>query len=270
MSDCKIYLSEIEEVSERSALSGVARTHADSCRACGDVLREHESLRNLVRGLDKIEAPADFEFRLRARMASAKSVGRRGPFGGLRAAYGFAPAAVALCFLIVSASLYLRQTTRTSPAGQPGAGVHEVKSNAVGTQSSVSGLNSVAKSTTTEGAPLNVDAPRLTARISQSVLPRQRIARRVSMPSQRSVVGGSTEPALTTTVASLNSAEVIHSHTMSIPLETAAAPLRLVLRDERGAERVVPMRAVSFGAQDLIAREGGLKQTTAAKDEGVW
>ncbi|MDT7808259.1 MAG: hypothetical protein QOJ70_2072 [Acidobacteriota bacterium] len=269
MSDCKTYLREIEEEFEQSVPNGVARTHAASCRACGDALRERESLLSLVRGLGKVEAPADFEFRLRARMASAKTVGRRGPFGGLRAAYGFAPAAVALCFVIVSASLYLRQPARTNPASRPGAGVQEVASNTLGPQSHVSDINPVTRVANSGGAPLSIDAPRSTVNISRPVVQKQRIAQRVRMPAQKSL-GVGAEPALSTTVASLNSAEVIRSHTMSIPLETAAAPLRLVLRDERGAERVVPMRAVSFGAQDLIAREGGLRQTTAAHDEGVW
>ena len=82
MSECKVYRREIEEAAESAHVSTGARTHAASCRTCGDELRERESLRALVSGLGKVEAPADFEFRLRARMAAAKADGGRGRFGG--------------------------------------------------------------------------------------------------------------------------------------------------------------------------------------------
>jgi hypothetical protein len=271
MSDCKAYLREFEEAFERSALSGGALAHAESCRACDDTLRERESLRSLVRGLGKVEAPSDFEFRLRARMAEAKTVGRSGPFGGLRAAYRFAPAAFALCFLIVSASLYLRQPSRTkSTSGQRGAVVQETASSAMGAQSTASDINSVVRKLNSDGAPSGEDVKHSTVvNITQPILRMPRAASRVRRGVPGYVDGGAV-PSLNTIVASLNSAKVIHSHTLIIPLETAAAPLRLILRDERGAERVVSMRAVSFGAQDLITREGTLRQTITARDEGVW
>jgi hypothetical protein len=53
-------------------------------------------------------------------------------------------------------------------------------------------------------------------------------------------------------------------------LKTPSEPMRMVLRDERGAGRVVPMRAVSFGAQELIARENVSRQASVAENEGVW
>jgi hypothetical protein len=53
-------------------------------------------------------------------------------------------------------------------------------------------------------------------------------------------------------------------------LKTTAEPMRMILRDERGVGHVVPMRAVSFGAQELIARESVSRQASAAENEGVW
>jgi hypothetical protein len=68
----------------------------------------------------------------------------------------------------------------------------------------------------------------------------------------------------------LNSAPVITARTWKISVGTNAEPLRMIVRDEHGAERVVPMRTVSFGSQELIAREGARQRTAVADDEGVW
>src|SRR5689334_19451543 len=106
MSDCKAYRREIEEAVEGRPASADARAHLALCRACGDALRERERLRALVGGLGRVEAPADFEFRLRARMAASKIDGGHKRFGGARWFYSFAPFAVAACFVVVSATLY--------------------------------------------------------------------------------------------------------------------------------------------------------------------
>src|SRR5215213_1228715 len=116
MSECKAYRREIDGAADGGRVGAGARAHATACRACGDELRVSESLRVLVGGLGKVEAPADFEFRLRARMAASKAGGGRGRFGGARWLYGFAPVAVAACFVVVSATLYFRQAARTTPA----------------------------------------------------------------------------------------------------------------------------------------------------------
>lgn len=270
MSDCKAYLREIEDVAEGVAPGGVARAHAESCRACGGRLRELESLRGLVRGLGKVEAPADFEFRLRARMASANSAGRRGPFGGLRSAYRLAPVAAAACFLIVSASLYLWQSSRTGPSTRARGGASEVTGGAAAPQSRAASAPTVIEVSSPSKAGQSHRDAGASSNLSRAAGRRQYVAARRSKEPAQKPGGSGGQAVFNTTVASLNSAEVIRRHTMTIPLETAAAPLRLVLRDERGAARVVPVRAVSFGAQDLIAREGVRRQTTEADDEGVW
>ena len=87
MTDCKAYRSEIEE--SAGELSDLALAHVESCPACGEVLRVRESLRRLVGGLERIEAPADFEFRLRARIAARRGTRGGRPFAGRRNLYGF-------------------------------------------------------------------------------------------------------------------------------------------------------------------------------------
>src|SRR5919204_4464118 len=114
MADCKAYREEIEELAGVGRLSLEARAHVNACEACRQLEQERASLRRLVAGLGRVEAPADFEFRLRARMAAARAAARRNP---LRPVYGFASLAVAALFLVLSASLYVRQERQKMPNG---------------------------------------------------------------------------------------------------------------------------------------------------------
>lgn len=269
MSECKVYRREIVEGSDGDALSRGARAHAEACRACGDELRGRESLRALVRGLGKVEAPSDFEFRLRARMVSAGPAGRRGPLKGLRLVYAFAPVAAAAAFLVVSASLYLRQAPQTTKTEPPSVAVTApARDGAEGRTAAAPQAGDVRESKQMELPPVEVALGRTGAPARGA----GRVSRAASRPSggvasraeRRERVGQNTA------VFSVGAAPVINGRGVTIALKTAAEPMQMILRDERGASRVVPMRSVSFGSQELIAREGVSRQAGAAENEGIW
>jgi hypothetical protein len=265
MSDCKVYRHEIVEIFDGEAMSRGARAHAESCPACGDELRGRESLRALVRGLGKVEAPSDFEYRLRARMAAAGTPGRRVPLRGLRLIYAFAPVAAAACFLVVSTALYLRQASRPSPAEPPAtASAAPARNAAAGTDV----VKTVENLKGAEGLSSEVAS-------NPTQVPARPVAHRVRAASRpsREVAAKAEERAVAqqnTSIFSFSPAPVITGHGVTIALKTPAEPMRMILRDERGAGRVVPMRAVSFGSQELLARENVSRQATAADSEGVW
>ena len=264
MAECKAYREEIEELAGVGRLSREARAHVNACEACRGLEQERASLRRLVGGLERVEAPADFEFRLRARMAASRAAARRNL---LRPVYGFASLAVAALFLFVSASLYVRQERQRGPdAVQHKASIADTSA---GGAKSGSGEKAVAQATEekTTGAPGPVPPGFQSARpkVKSRAIPPPR-AREVAL---RGPAGGAN--AKNFLVADLNDARVIEkSPTLTIPLDTNAEPLRVVLRDERGATRVVPMRAVSFGSQELIAREGATRRAPVTDKAGVW
>lgn len=269
MSDCKAYRHEIVEAFDGGALSRGARAHAESCRACGDELRGRESLSALVRGLARVEAPADFDYRLRARMAADRPGGRRGPLRGLHLVYAFAPVAAAACFLVVSTALYLRQASRTEPSSAPVAAASGPARDATVKQDEPSFAGGEVRETKRTGVGhtdvASVSTPR-------TVRPSVNRARAASKPSREvsAKLDVRAEPQRNTTIASLTSARVITGRGVPFALKTPGEPVRMILRDERGAGRVVPVRAVSFGSQELIARESVSRQASAAENEGVW
>lgn len=275
MSDCKAYRHELLEACDGGEMSRAAGAHLATCAPCGEELRQRENLRTLVGGLGKVEAPPDFEFRLRARMAAAKTPARRAPLRGLRLLYTFAPVAAAACFLVVSTALYLRQASQKAPAAARSESARNAEpANAEGTPPDPGAFGSdapaVGRAASDTPAPAQV-APALHASTSNA----PRTPHRLRAASGRTRVfaarpGGQGRLAPNTTLAGFGSAPVITGRNVPFALRARAEPLRMVLRDERGAGRVVPLRAVSFGAQEMLARESATFGATVAKDEGVW
>jgi hypothetical protein len=282
MSDCKVFRTEIEAAADGGALGRRAASHAESCAACGEELRERAALRGLVRGLGRVEAPPDFEFRLRARMASSKPGGGQGLFARWFPVGGLAWAVVAVCVVSVTAAVYFRQPQPArygaTNAGEvasvphPNASPSATQSNDTGEkpveQQQTGVSNEVGKDVVfggaTTGGPQKVAATKHSA--SQ---PREKetAAREVRGELTRA---GSTDLAIRTAnirLPQLNPANYDASRVQGIQLGTSAGTLRVTLRDERGP---VTMRTVSFGSQEPLSRQTVNGRTTTKDEEGIW
>jgi hypothetical protein len=279
MSDCKVFRTEIDVAAEGGALGRAAATHVESCAACGEELRGRAALRGLVRGLGRVEAPPDFEFRLRARMAASKPGGGRGLFAGSFPVGGLAWAAVAVCILSVTAAVYFRQaqpTTRSAPNGGEVASVPQVNATPANTESN----NTDEKATPpTDAGKAFIAGSTTTSGIQKAAAPK----RAASQPHERESVahvsrgeltrGGSIDADLRPAgviLPQLNNVSSVASRVpaQGIQLGTSAGTLRVVLRDERGT--LVPMRTVSFGSQEPLSRQTASGRLTSKDEEGVW
>jgi hypothetical protein len=283
MSDCKVFRTEIDEASDGGALGRDAASHAETCSSCGAALREREGLSRLVRGLARVEAPPDFEFRLRARMAASKPRGGHGVFGRLFPVSGLAWAAAAVCLVTVTAAVYFRQAQPTKQASRNGAEVASVpQANASPTAPE---SNNVIKATTqlTNGGPAVVSGDANThanpPAIQRGAAPKRAAShsreRELAARDTRndSTQGGSLVESVRSAqvrLPQLNSGNFVASHgpAQGIQLGASAGTLRVVLRDERGA--LVPMRSVSFGSQEPLSRQAASGRLTSKDDEGVW
>jgi len=70
--NCRNVRHEIEEAASRDLLSSEVNHHLSNCVACKTLFREQTRLQELVASLGTVEAPGDFDFRLRARLAGEK------------------------------------------------------------------------------------------------------------------------------------------------------------------------------------------------------
>lgn len=282
MSDCKVFRAEIEEAADGGALSVVAGAHVTTCDACGEALRGREALRGLVRGLGRVEAPPDFEYRLRARMARSKPGGGHGAFGRLFPVSGLAWAAVAVCVVSLTAAVYFRQAR---PAGQSASDGGQVASvPQVNPSPTVSGTKNAVENTAQQDeqagdrqtAAVDFDVPVVKPRVSNvnraAYHPRER---QLASREERGAAsqGGSVDMAvrgaqIQLPVLNSGSNGATRVQAQGIQLGTTAGTLRVALRDERGA--LVPMRTVSFGSQEPLSRQTAGARVNTQDEEGVW
>ena len=67
--NCKLIRRELDELMLGEAWSAVATEHLRECAECREFNEQQTKLRQIVGSLGTVEAPADFDFRLRARLA---------------------------------------------------------------------------------------------------------------------------------------------------------------------------------------------------------
>src|SRR3989442_11886623 len=70
--NCRSVCREIEEVDLGQQLSGLAIEHTRSCPQCLSFYEDRLKLRQVAASLGTVKAPADFDVRLRARLAKEK------------------------------------------------------------------------------------------------------------------------------------------------------------------------------------------------------
>ena len=68
--NCREFTAEFEE--RRSALSQTALLHLNDCPGCETTSRKQTRVWQMIDGLKRVEAPNDFDFRVRAKIAGAK------------------------------------------------------------------------------------------------------------------------------------------------------------------------------------------------------
>src|SRR5258707_3372722 len=99
--ECRATRREIDEGGEH--LSGQAWRHVASCARCLAFQNERARLRDLLTSLEPVTAPADFDFRLRARMAQTEKLGPRSFFSGFALSTPAMAGAAAVVIVALSA-----------------------------------------------------------------------------------------------------------------------------------------------------------------------
>ena len=292
--NCQKYRREIEEAGPGARASDGATAHAASCDACRQFAQERARLRALVAGLQTVAAPDDFEFRLRARLASRKGGGGGALSWWPRYAPGAALAAFAACCLLA-----VGVALRAVPWDAPTNGVEVSKAAHVSTteaskgeakNSDVMRPEDVASKTSEgeQGASAKVDERSFvrTPRGGLSSAPFVRVARREGKSSlsgtavavrkrsarpPRAGVELTDDAVLETRDSAFAAAQNFTvGEPIPLPVNPSAQPLRVVLRDEQGASRVVAINPVSFGAQEFVGQGGGTVRAKQPPREGVW
>jgi hypothetical protein len=273
---------EIEELETDARLSEAAREHLSSCPACRAFHDGRQSLKKLVGSLAPVQAPPDFDFRLRARINAAKNGGNHQPGAWWRSFVTSAPAiGLAATFaLLVAAVLFYNQTKRGP--------VQTAKPDMAANQSS-----GKTPEQASVNPPTSVKAPEVTPPPSEqgmkadnnnpAVAVNVKSARSRAVNNSRNVARReSTQPAgnapqIVTTDTAVRPAPQIMPNGASpfnagpnqiveLPVRSASQPMRVFVNDMSGTRRRVTLAPVTFGSQDFA----GLDPSRMTSSQGIW
>jgi hypothetical protein len=254
--ECRATRQEIDEVGEQ--LSAQAMLHVASCAPCLAFQNERARLRELLTSLEPVRAPADFDFRLRARIAAqAESVGPRSFFSGFALSTP-AMAVAALVIVALGGSIVWIQQRGAKQA--PPVAVNSPSQVKEGNSTKAESLppskqadvpDSTAKASTTG---TNADPPTY---LAQGRKPQFKDA-------GLSQTGGSSRDLSAGSATSIKQGQNPGAVYVSAPVK----PMVLSLRDGNGATRRISLPPVSFGSQRLLV--GSRVVPVSSTNDRVW
>ena len=242
--DCRLVQSQIEEAELGRSLSADLSAHVQGCQQCSTFLDERTKLRHLVASLGQVEAPPDFDFRLKARLASNER-SRSYSFGKLL--LGIPAAAVAALLIVVGTLFLIRQPEPIS--------------------------TSPVQALVRKEAPV-VSSPSPTTPPSAGVLPsvqepgqtRKRIAK-PAVQFSASQRRPATREFSTVPAPVMKQDESLAALPEAFPIGSSPQSLKLSLDDGTGVYRTISVPRVSFGSQRAFGEQSAFVKTSS---NGIW
>ncbi|HSS19226.1 MAG TPA: hypothetical protein VLL54_04070 [Pyrinomonadaceae bacterium] len=251
--NCQNIRGEIEAAGSADYLSRAAMAHISSCPACETLSRQQNQLHSILSGLGTVEAPGDFDFKLRARLAAERSAG--GSFSFLNFSFAARSAGVAMILLLAGAAilyLSLRVPTNNQVAANKDARPQ-------------SGSAEVAKTSDAPTAPRQ-ESQQPAGLSSVKTTDSHDVKRSLVATQNRPHPGSRDEAGTGATVYRASQLAVSYPST-PFPINASRQPLKVSVADGRGGSRTISLPAVSFGS------EGGLTQDASplmASARGAW
>ena len=252
---CEVIRRELEELTLNDEFSVAAAEHMRGCAGCREFQRQQTKLRQIVGSLGMVNAPADFDFRLRARLA-ADSAGSGVRFWSF-AVKGLATVAVLVVFGVGATVVWQRVRTESAGQGQvaqdQGAPPHaqpapvETRSPAQPSPADEQarfGLHTNENPVVANNTPSRRTPPRPAV-----FKPRAPIAT-LERSSTAAKVYPVTQPALDTATV--------------FPIAASLQSVKVSLDDGRGNARTISFPTVTFGSQRVAATSNQFTST------GVW
>src|ERR1043166_2753757 len=237
--DCRTVRREIDTSESGQRLSEPVETHVATCAACAKFRTERAELRDLVGSLKPVAAPADFDMRLRARIARERDVQARRPFIFRVVLTTPAIAFAALLVIAVASIVWINQKNHTS---QRTASLPQKNDNApVPNPSSTAPVNS---GQTKEPVVVTLNPTRKQKPLNQS-----------TRNGAKALTG--TTPAPHVSDFSTTGAQSFRQtvdRAGEVSLTAPSKPMVVSVKDANGATHKILLPPISFGAQRLDNR----------------
>jgi hypothetical protein len=253
---------EIEEATPGDLLSSTANDHLANCVACETLAREQSRLLQIVSSLGTVEAPGDFDFRLRARLAGEKAGSARpfAPFaiGGL--SFGLRSAAVAALLLLLGSALVfvnLRSQSDNSLAAKAPATAPPQTAPQSGEAREAVNPGAPDASSNPNGNQLSVEvAGRSNASDHSPVKPRS-VPRTLlaSLPGKGRIVTQDLSSTRAPVLTPENQVTGTYP-TSAFPIDASYQSLKVSVDNGRGSSRTISLPTVSFGSKQSLSQNG--------------
>ena len=226
--NCEMIRRELDELMLGDTSNAAVVEHLRECAACREFNEKQTRLRQMVGSLGTVSAPADFDFRLRARLAN--DVGNGAFHFWPLARRGLAFAVVLLLF--VMGALLVRNVFNRPPENRQVADQHN-------TPAVPQPAPTIESPQEPNPAPLVASSPERRPQPIRNERP-SRIKRPLvseDFSSQRAEVIKGREPA--------GEFEVL-------PLDSSSQSFKVSLDDGRGNARIISVPTISFGSQRML------------------
>ncbi len=238
---CKTVSKEIDELESGQLPGAKIQTHLQDCGSCRSFYHDRQKLREMIDGLEAVEAPGDFDFRLRARLANvrAERVSVFSSFG-----FGLPSIALAVLAILVGVGLYMRATNDSVTDGPL------AQSEAPKTAAPLPAQPASSVDPNPSELTASTEAAGMTSTEKTAAPVKERIrSRKANRNSNSNAVRRDDFVAKSETA-------------VMFPLE-AAEPLRVSVDYATGGSRTISLPAVSFGSQQVVASGASMVKTSA-------
>jgi hypothetical protein len=229
--NCEVVRRELDELMPGEPCSAGATEHVRECASCREFHDQQTKLRQIVGSLGTVEAPADVDFRLRARLAQSNGSSVYWPF----ARRGLAVAAMLIVFAIgavVVRNVMKQPATEGEVAQQPQ--VHQpVKRDEV-----TPVMKEEKKPEQVVAGIANSDQPISRKGLRPRADYNKRALATIDSSFERATVISGTEPV-----------------GVSFPIDASVQSFKVSLDDGRGNARTISVPTISFGSQRIV--QGG-------------
>lgn len=231
--DCRAVRREIDSLELSQPLSEQVETHAAACSACAQFRTERRQLRELVGSLQPVVAPADFDMRLRARIARERDTRASQPFIFRFAMTTPAIAVAALLVMLVGTIVWINQSNRSVSTPSATAGQNKDTANTV----------NPAPETVKNGNAEKNQVDVATADQPESVKRQDSTGRN---PKSSVAVNTATQDFSTKSAKSI---QMRSDREGEVSLTAPSQPMVVTVQDANGATRKILLPPISFGSQ---------------------
>ena len=236
---CETIRLELDELMLDETCSTAAVEHLRECAACREFHEKQTKLQQIVGSLGTVAAPADFDFRLRARLASESS-SAASQFSFLDWQFVRRGLAVVALLVVLGTAAVLVRNVLNQPATV----------DQIAKQPPAQKTNETPKPAQQE-TPITANTPKQDSAILATD---KRPQRRVEAPSQ--VAFRNVRPLATVDSSSvganvINGAQPV-SASAAFPIDASLQSFKVSLDDGRGNAKTISVPTISFGSQRLM------------------